>query len=227
MHLASRYASHKEPALLTLFDYLPSQNAWKVRLLLNQLGTPYHTVAISIFEGEGRSPAYRQINPAGKVPAIRIDDERTLAESNAILAYLSDGTPYLPSEPFARAKVHQWLSFEQEHVEMTIGSLRYWTMTGKLPRRSQKLIDDKRAAALRTLGILDRELSARPFLADERYTIADISVFAYCSRAEEAGISLAQYPHVRAWITRVEAQPRFIGTVYPYSIDPHSSQELP
>jgi glutathione S-transferase len=213
--------------MLTLFDYLPSQNAWKVRLLLNHLGTPYHTVPISIFQGEGRSPTYMHVSPMGKVPAIRIDEDRTLAESNAILVYLSDGTQYLPCEAFARAKVHQWLSFEQEQIEMTIGSLRYWTMTGKLPRRPRQLIDDKRAAAMRTLGILERELATRPFIAGQSYTIADISVFAYSSRAEEAGLSLEDFPHLRAWITRVEAQPNFLATVYPYSIDPHSSGELP
>jgi glutathione S-transferase len=213
--------------MLTLFDYLPSQNAWKVRLLLNHLSIQYETVPVSIFEGEGRTPAYLSINPTGKVPAIRLDDGRTLAESNAILAYLADGTAYLPSDSFARAKAHQWLSFEQENVEPTIGSLRFWTLTGKLPRRSQEMIAGKRAAALRALGILDRELTARPFIAGDRYTIADMSIFAYASRAEEAGISLEQHQYFREWITRVESQPGFLGTMYPYSIDPRSSQELP
>ena len=213
--------------MLTLFDYLPSQNAWKVRLLLSHLGTRYKTVPVSIFEGEGRTPAHLSINPMGKVPAIQLDDGRALAESNAILAYLADGTAYLPSDSFARAKVHQWLSFEQENVEPIIGPLRFWTLTGKLPRRSQELIAGKRAAALRALGILERELTARPFIAGDHYTIADMSIFAYASRAEEAGISLDPYPHFREWITRVESQPGFLGTMYPYSIDPHSSQELP
>jgi glutathione S-transferase len=213
--------------MLTLYDYLPSQNAWKVRALLNHLGTPYHTVPVSIFEGEGRTPAHLRISPTGKVPAIRLDDGRTLAESNAILAFLADGTPYLPSEPFARAKVHQWLSFEQEQVEMTIGSLRYWTMTGKLPRRSQDMVNGKRAAALRALGILDGELATRPFIAGDRYTIADLSLFAYAGRATEAGLSLEAYPHFRAWVARVEAQPGFLATVHSYSVDPHSSKELP
>ncbi|HEY9400527.1 MAG TPA: glutathione S-transferase N-terminal domain-containing protein, partial [Luteimonas sp.] len=100
--------------MLTLFDYLPSQNAWKVRLLLNHLGLAYTTVPISIFEGEGRRLKEQRINPTGKVPAIRLEDGSVLAESNAILSYLADGTQYLPVERFARAKVHQWLSFEQE-----------------------------------------------------------------------------------------------------------------
>ena len=213
--------------MLTLFDYLPSQNAWKVRLLLNQLDVPYERVLVSIFEGEGRSEAFLRINPTGRVPALRLDDGRTLGESNAILAFLADGTAFLPSDPFARAKVHQWLSFEQENVESVIGALRHWTMTGKLGRRLPQLVEAKRAGSLNTLALLERELAARPFIAGDDYTIADMSIFAYASRAEEAGLSLEPYPNFRAWIARVEAQPRFLATMYPYSIDPNSGNELP
>ncbi len=213
--------------MLTLFDYLPSRNAWKVRLLLNQLGRPYRTVPISIFEGEGQTAEFRRINPTGTVPAIQLEDGRVLAESNAILAYLAEGTPYLPSDPFDRAKVQQWLHFEQERVESVIGSLRHWTMTGKLARRSPELIGAKRSAAVRSLGILESELSTRPFIAGDRYSIADMAIFAYASRAEEAGLSLEMYPHVRAWTARVEAQPGFLATTHPYSIDPYSMRELP
>ncbi|HEU4856164.1 MAG TPA: glutathione S-transferase family protein [Rhodanobacteraceae bacterium] len=213
--------------MLTLFDYLPSQNGWKVRQLLHHLGRPYRTEIVSIFEGAGRSVEYLAVNPTGTVPAIRLDDGRTLAESNAILAYLADGTPYLPSDPFARAKVQQWLHFEQERVESVIGSLRYWTLTGKLAQRPPVLVEMKRAAARRTLGILDRELSTHPFLANDRYSVADMSVFAYASRAEEADLSLEPYPHFRAWIARVRAQPGFLATMHPYSEDPHSTNELP
>ena len=213
--------------MLTLFDYPPSQNAWKVRLLLNHLERAYRIEIVSIFEGAGRSDAYLAINPTGTVPAIRLDDGRTLAESNAILAYLADGTPYLPSDPFERAKVQQWLHFEQERVESVIGSLRYWTLTGKLAQRPPELVDMKRNAAQRTLAILERELTTHAFLANDRYSIADMSVFAYASRAEEAGIPLGSYPHFRAWIARVQSQPGFLATMHPYSEDPHSADELP
>ena len=213
--------------MLTLFDYLPSQNAWKVRLLLNHLGRPYRTEIVSIFEGKGRTEAYLAANPTGTVPAIRLDDGRMLAESNAILAYLADGTPYLPGDSFERAKVQQWLHFEQERVESVIGSLRYWTLTGKLATHPPEFVEMKRKAALRTLGILENEFSSRSFLANDRYSIADMSVFAYGSRAEEAGISLEPYPHFRAWIARVQAQPGFLATMHPYSEDPHTVDELP
>lgn len=213
--------------MLTLFDYLPSQNAWKVRLLLNHLGRPYRTVPISIFEGEGQTAEFLRISPTGTVPAIQLEDGRVLAESNAILAYLADGTPYLPTDPFDRAKVQQWLHFEQERVESVIGTLRHWRMTGKLARRSPELIEAKRHAGVRSLGLLESELSTRPFIAGDRYSIADMALFAYASRAEEAGLSLAASPNFRAWIARVEAQPGFLAAMHPYAIDPHSEMELP
>jgi glutathione S-transferase len=213
--------------MLTLYDYLPSQNAWKVRLLLNHLGREYRSETVSIFEGEGRREEYLAINPTGTVPAIRLDDGRVLAESNAILAYLADGSAYLPADAFGRAKVQQWLHFEQERVESVIGSLRFWTMTGKLARRPAELVDMKHKAAARTLAILERELATHPFLANNRYSIADMAVFAYASRAEDAGLSLQPYPHFRAWIARVEAQPGFLAEMHPYGEDPHSLGELP
>jgi glutathione S-transferase len=212
---------------MTLYDYLPSRNAWKVRQLLQHLALPYRTVEVSIFEGAGRTPDFLALNPTGKVPVLQLDDGRALAESNAILAFLADGTPYLPSDPFARAKVHQWLSFEQENVEAVIGSLRHWVMTGKVARRSPDVVDAKRNGALRTLALLDRELAQRDFIAGDAYTIADIALFAYAARAEEAAVSLAPFAAFRAWIARVEAQPGFLAASHPYSIDPHSAGELP
>ena len=213
--------------MITLYDYLPSQNAWKVRQLLHHLQQPHERVLVSIFEGGGQSEDFLRINPTGKVPALRLEDGRTLAESNAILCYLADGTRYLPDDAFGRAKVIQWLSFEQENVESVIGSLRHWSMTGKLVRRSPELVEAKRRGALRTLTLLDRELAKRPFIAGDNYTIADIAMFAYGSRAEEAGLRLESYPDMRAWIDRVQSQPRFLAETYPYSIDPHSVNELP
>jgi glutathione S-transferase len=213
--------------MLTLFDYPASENAWKIRQLLHHLQRPYRTVNIRIFEGEGRTDAYLRVSPTGTVPAIQLDDGRTLSESNAILFFLATDTPYLPEDAFGRAKVQQWLSFEQERIESVIGSLRYWTLTGKLERRAPVLVEMKRNTGLKSLQILDRELAKRPFLTEYGYSIADISVFAYGSRAEEAGFSLEPFPHVRAWIERVRSQPGFLATMHTYSDDPASARELP
>ena len=213
--------------MLTLYDYLPSQNGYKVRLLLSHLGLPYETVNVSIFEGEGQRPEYLAINPTGAVPAIRLDDGRVLSESNAILAYLADGTRYLPDERFARAKVLQWLSFEADYVQVTIGSLRYWTLTGKLPARAPSLVEGKRVASLKALRAMDRVLAQTPFITGDDYTIADMSLFAYSHLAGDAGIDTAPFPHFIAWTGRVRSQPGFLATIHPYSIDPASSRELP
>jgi len=213
--------------MLTLFDYRPSQNAYKVRLLLNHLQMPYRTELIGIFEGEGQRPEYLAVNPTGAVPAIRLDDGRVIAESNAILGFLAEDSPYLPMGRYARARVQQWLSFEGNYVEPTIGTLRHWIMTGKDARRSHDLVESRRNASLKALCILDRELAQRPFIAGETYTIADMSLFAYTSRAHEAKLPLADFVNVTAWIQRVKAQPGFLETTYPYSIDPHSVGELP
>jgi glutathione S-transferase len=212
--------------MLTLYDYLPSQNAYKVRLLLSHLGLPYRTEIVSIFEGAGQRPEYLAVNPTGAVPAIRLQDGRVLAESNAILAYLAHGTPYLPGDPFENARVHQWMNFEQDYV-LSIATLRHWTMTGKRARRAPALVERHYRGSLKALEILERELATRPFIAGERYTIADMSVFAYTHRAEEAELPLAGYPNVVAWIARVKEQPGFLATCHPYSIDPFSSGELP
>src|SRR5690606_32158570 len=206
----------KENAMLTLYDYLPSQNAWKVRQLLHHLGLPHRTQYVGIFEGEGRSEAFLRVSPTGTVPAIVLDDGRALAESNAILCFLADGTPYLPGDAFARAKVWQWLSFEQERIESQVGALRHWTLTGKLARRAPALVEAKRGGARRGLEILDAQFGRRDFIAGDRYTVADLALFAYASRADEAeGLSLAPHPHLRAWIDRVRAQPGFLDEAFP------------
>ena len=212
--------------MIEFFDYLPSQNAFKVRTLLHQLGVPHKTTYVSIFEGEGRKPEYRAINPTGAVPAIRLDDGRALAESSAILFFLAEGSRYLPVDVFGRAKVHQWLSFEQDYVQSTIGSVRYWTLTGKIDRRPKEVVEARRAAGVNARGILDHELATQPFICGAQYTIADLSLYAYASRAEEAGIPLKAYGNFQHWVARVEAQPGFVKEVHPYSIDPRSANEL-
>jgi glutathione S-transferase len=212
--------------MLTLYDYLPSRNAWKVRQLLAHLGLHYRSEHVSIFEGEGQTPEFLRISPTGTVPALRLDDGRCLAESNAILAFLADGSRYLPDDAYARARVHQWLSFEQERIESTIGALRHWTLTGKLARRPPELVALKREAGLHALAILDAQLAARAFIAGDRYTIADISVFAYASQAADAGFDLVPHAHLRGWIGRVRTQPGFLDVVHAYAIDPHSTREL-
>lgn len=212
--------------MLVLYDYLPSQNAWKVRQLLHHLQRPFQTRMVRIFDGEGRTAAFRAISPTGTVPALVLDDGRTLAESNAILTYLADGTAYLPGDAYGRARVMQWLSFEQERVESQIGALRHWTLTGKLARRPDALVSMKRKTGLNALSILEAQFATRDWIAGDQYTIADLSLYAYAGVADEAGFDLSPYPHLRDWFGRVRAQERHLAERFDYSIDPQSGNEL-
>ncbi|MBZ9986566.1 glutathione S-transferase family protein [Mesorhizobium sp. BH1-1-5] len=207
--------------MLTLYDYLPSQNAWKIRVLLGLLGIAYETRMVSIFEGESRTEAFLTLNPAGAVPVLAVENGQAIAESNAILVLVAEGTPYLPVDRLARAKAMQWLFFEQYYVEPVIGSLRFWTLTGRL-ERNQALVAGKREAGVRALGALERSLRETPFLVGDTLTIADIAVFAYGHRAEDCDFDLADYPAVSAWVERVGEAIGPGYPVYPYSIDPHS-----
>ena len=207
--------------MLTLYDYLPSQNAWKIRVLLGLLGIAYQTRIVSIFEGESRTEAFLKLNPAGAVPVLAVENGQAIAESNAILVLVAEGTPYLPADRLARAKVMQWLFFEQYYVEPVIGSLRFWTLTGRL-ERNQALVAGKREAGVRALSALERSLADMPFLVGDVLTIADIAVYAYAHRAEDCGFELADYPAVSAWMERVSEAIGPGYPVHPYSIDPHS-----
>jgi glutathione S-transferase len=210
------------PAMLTLFDYLPSQNGWKARVLLGLLEIRYRTKLVSIFEGESRTDPFLALNSMGAIPVLELEDGRAVAESNAILAYLAEGTRFLSEDRYGRAKVMQWLFFEQYYVEPVIGSLRFWTLTGRLEANAA-LVEGKRETGARTLAAMDRIVKATAFLAGDSFTIADIAVYAYSHRAEDCGFVLADYPALKTWIDRVS---NAIGPgypVHPYSIDPHSS----
>ena len=212
--------------MLTLYDYLPSQNAWKIRALLNHLGQSYKQEFISIFEGEGQSDAYLRVNPTGAVPAIKLDDGQTIAESNAILIYLARNTRYLPDNPVEQSQVTQWLFFESDYVQASVATLRHWVLTGKDKNRSKAMLDAKIAASKKVLQILNNALESQEFLNGHSYTIADIAVYSYVHLAPDAGLELDTYPHLQRWIGSVSAQPESLPPVYPYSIDKHSFKEL-
>jgi len=207
--------------MLTLYDYLPSQNGWKARVLLGLLGIPYETRLVSIFEGESRTEAFFDLNPVGAVPALGLEDGGAIAESYAILVYLAEGTQYLPDDRYLRAKVMQWLFFEQYHVEPTIGSLRFWTLTGRL-ERNQAMVAGKRDAIARALSALERSLKETPFLVGTAFTIADLAVYAYSHLVGDCGVAPKDYPAFDAWLGRVKDVVGPAYPVHPYSIDPHS-----
>jgi glutathione S-transferase len=190
---------------MLLYDSAVSGNCYKVRLLLAQLGIPFERRELSVVDRSNRSEVLGDLNPAGRVPTLVLDDGRALGESNAIMSYFAEGTPYLPDERFDRAKVLQWLFFEQYDHEPTLAVVRFWVCFADAPPPAAE-IDSRRAAGYRALDALERGLGDRPFLVADRYTIADIALYAYTHVAHEAGFDLSGYPAIAAWLGRVASQ---------------------
>ena len=198
-----------------LYDYAASANCYKVRLLLAQLEQPYERVPIDIFAGETLTEEFRRRNPARTTPVLEIGVQAGLQESAAILFYLADGTPYLPDDRLERAQVLRWLIIEQTSVIPTMGGLRFRLATGRL-RADDPEARRRHEGAQQILDLMNEHLRDRGFLVGDRYTIADIANYAYVHVAGEAGLDLARFPAVTAWLARVEAQPRFIHDLEPY-----------
>jgi len=200
---------------LRLHDYSASGNCYKVRLLLAQLGRPYDRVPVDIFGGDTLTDDYGRLNLARQTPVLEIDGADPLAESNAILVRLAEGTEYLPEDPDERAQALRWLFFEQAEIIPGIAGLRFRVVTGRLDPDS-RAAERRRAAGRDCLRILNGHLERHDFLAGDRYSVADISAYAYVHVADEAGFELSDYPAVERWIARVEATEGFMNDLAPY-----------
>jgi len=192
-----------------LHDYLPSGNGYKVRLLLTQLGIPFRRIEYDVTRGETRTPEFLRMNPNGRVPVLEMDDGESLAESDAILFYLADGTPLLPGGRLDRARVLQWMFFEQYSHEPNIAVARAWVHVFGLEMTEERglLLETKRKLGYDALGVMEGHLLDNDFFVGGRYTVADIALYAYTHVAPEGGFDLAGYPAVLSWIDRVASQP--------------------
>ncbi|MDZ4870639.1 MAG: Disulfide-bond oxidoreductase YfcG [Chroococcidiopsis cubana SAG 39.79] len=196
--------------MLKLYDFLPSGNGYKVRLLLTQLGIPFERVEINILKGESRTPEFLKKNSNGRIPVLQLESGDFLAESNAILFYFSEDTEFLPADKLLRARVLQWLFFEQYSHEPNIATPRFWiTELGKADEY-REAIEQKRQAGYAALGVMEQHLTQQKFFVGDRYSIADIGLFAYTHVADEGGFDLSRFPAIQAWIERVKAQPNYI-----------------
>ncbi len=189
-----------------LYDSGVSGNCYKVRLLLAHLGLPYERHEVDVVHRRGRRELLGELNPALRVPTLVLDDGRPLAESGAIIHYLAEGTSYLPEDRFERAQVLQWMFFEQYSHEPHIAVVRYWVSFAP-SRPPEEEIQARRAQGHLALAAMETHLATRRFLVAERYTIADIALYAYTHVAEEGGFELAAYPAIGAWLERVAGQP--------------------
>ena len=192
---------------MRLHDYSDSGNGYKVRLLLAQLGRSYEYVEVDILAGESRSEEFLARNPNGRIPVLELDDGRFLAESNAILFYLAQGTRFLAEDAFERARTLQWMFFEQYSHEPFIATSRSWLRHRELTPWHRERLAEKREGGEAALAVMERHLAERPFFVADRYSIADIALYAYTHVAPEGGFSLDGLPAVRAWLARVAEQP--------------------
>jgi glutathione S-transferase len=206
----SRFAAPERLPDMRLYDYAPSANCLKVRILLGLLDRPYERVPTDIFGGDTLTDAFGALNPLRETPVLELDDGTAIAQSNAILWLLADGTPYLPSGAVARAHVLQWLFVEQELIMGGIGGARFRLITGR-PGGDERVL--RARAGLRTL---EEHLDGRAWVVGDEPTIADVSLYAYAQLAPDAGIDLAEHPAVAAWLERVRALPRFHDDLEPY-----------
>lgn len=197
--------------MTTIYGMKSSGNCYKLQLLLEQLARPYRWIDIDSAHGETRTPAFLAKNPNGKVPLLELDDGRVLAESNAILCWLGEGSSFVPVDAWQRAQMLQWLFFEQYSHEPYIAVARFirvW-LPDDHPRRAELPRLHERGG--QALAVMDRHLSDRAFFVDDRYSIADIALFAYTHAAADGGFDLDAYPAVGAWLARVRATPHFVA----------------
>ncbi len=195
---------------MRLYDFLSSGNGYKVRLLLSQLAIPFERVEMNIFEQATRTPEFLAKNPNGRIPVLELEDGTFLAESNAILFYLAEGTSFLPNDRLERARVLQWMFFEQYSHEPYVAVARAWLHLFGMDEERRRQLPQKQRLGYDALGVMEGHLAARSFFVGERYSIADIALFAYTHVADEGGFDLGRFPAVRAWLDRVRAEPRHI-----------------
>lgn len=200
--------------MYTLYQSQPSGNCYKARLLLHQLGLPFTLVDVDIFTNQSRTPEFLAKNPNGRVPLLELPTGEYLAESNAMLLYLSEETTYGGGDRWERAQIAQWLFFEQYSHEPFIATSRYWlTLLGE-PERYREQLAQKQTPGYAALRVLEQHLSTQSFLVSDRYTIADIALFAYTHVAPEGGFSLEAFPKIQGWIKRVQDQKQHISITW-------------
>ncbi len=195
---------------MKLYEFPTSGNCYKTRLALTQSGKTFERVEMGRNDGSIKTDAFKTISPSARVPALEVAPGKVLVESSAILFYAGKGTPLLPEDAFAQAEIVRWMSFEQDSVVPTIAIARFIKKMLGLPKEREAEFKTKQEGAGGALAIMEAHLAGRDFFVGGRYSVADISLYAYTHLAPEAGIDLAPFPNVRAWLARVKAQPKHV-----------------
>lgn len=197
--------------MLKVYGDIYSGNCYKQKLLLTQLGIAHDWVHLDILKKETRTPEFLARNPNGRVPVLELPGGVFLAESNAILHYLAEGTPLLPAGRLEHAQVLQWMFFEQYSHEPYIATSRYIVRYLGRPPEQEARLQERQPGGHAALAVMERHLADRDWFVGKAYSIADIALYAYTHVAHEGGFDLAAYPAVRAWLARVAAQPGYAG----------------
>ncbi len=194
--------------MIKLYGMTGSGNCWKPATLMTQLNQPFEWIEINTVKGETRTPEFLALNANGRVPLLEVDGRR-LAESNAMLCYLAEGSALFPADRWQRAKILEWMFFEQYSHEPYIATVRFWVHF--LHKRDEW--KDKIAEAMKkgyaALGVMEQQLQKTEYIAGDAYSIADIALYAYTHVAHQGGYELGSYPALNAWMKRVESQPKF------------------
>jgi len=187
-----------------------SGNCYKIQLLCAQLDISYDWQEVDILKGDTRTDEFLAMNANGKIPLLALSDGHYLAESNAILGYLAEGSELAGSDRFSRAQVLQWMFFEQYSHEPNIATSRFIIKYLASPRDRQAALEEKRIGGYKALDVMEKQFGDNEFIAGPKFSIADIALYAYTHVADEGGFDLKAYPEIRAWLGRVEATPAFV-----------------
>jgi glutathione S-transferase len=198
--------------MLRLYDSRLSGNAWKVRILLNQLKIPFERVTLDLAKGDLNRSEFVEKARFKRIPILELDDGRTLVESSAILLYLAEGSSLLPSDPYLRADITSWLFFEQFDLTRALGFPRFFKLRGIYEEQNEK-VRFFQEIGYAGLTKLEDWLGRHVFLVDNRYTLADLGVFPYVWLAREGGYDMERFPTIKAWLSRIASQPRFITMI--------------
>jgi glutathione S-transferase len=196
-----------------LHDYLPSGNGYKVRLLLTQLGIPFQRIEYDITSGETRTPEFLEnVNANGRIPVLETEEGTLLPESNAIVFFLAEGTPFLPEDRLEKARTLQWMFFEQYSHEPNIAVARAWlhVFDVEMTEERRAALETRQKRGYDALGVMEGHLERNDYFVGGRYSVADIALYAYTHVADEGGIDLGGYPAILAWLERVSSQPGYI-----------------
>jgi glutathione S-transferase len=193
-----------------LYDSPVSGNCYKVRLLLAHLGIPFERRTMDVADRSNRPRVLGGLNPSLRVPTVVLDDGSAIGESGAILWYFGEGTRFVPDDPYDRARVLQWLFFEQYDHEPNVAVPRFWLGYSGRPEAMPDRLDEWHRNGNRALAAMEGHLEGRDWFVGDGMTLADIALYGYTHVAPEGGFELEPYPSIRAWLDRVASQPRHV-----------------